>query len=130
MIAIFIIIIYNIIALLVSRKAMTNRMSQLVWVPSNEPMGTNFFVKNDVLFQRSTGEWVERGAEYGRSDADILHAFVCGLFWPVWLPIVWISSFIRSAPLSVGEKEVRAKNLQESIEQSRRELEALEKEIM
>lgn len=130
MTGLIILILYAIPILPVARLAMMKRMDEQIWVKDCKSPAHNDLEQYGlpVFHTGECGYWVVRGAKYGRSDVDFLSAIVCGLLWIGWIPVFLIKKYVLAAPLTTAEKELRAKNLQQTIDHTRRELEKLEKE--
>lgn len=123
MILVSIFVIYNVIALLTARKVMTRRMDQLIRVCTEMHVGY-------WLHNRRCQKLVPRGSHRDRDKEDVLYSVGFGLIWPVWWVLVGVATYILNAPLSKSEKSYEAEQLSQKVEQTRRELEKLEKEIM
>lgn len=123
-------ILYLSVAAYVARKAMRYYMTSTVWHCHEG------FSESDCRDYKNRGHvihkdcyLVERGEIEPRDGTAVRYAAVVAAFWPFWVLVYGVSTWIRKAPYTDAEKQRIVRENDAKIERQKKEIEALEAKI-
>lgn len=124
-------ILYLIIAAFVARKAMRYYMTSTVWRCHRgyDQIACQVERTHSQCSIHHECGLVERGEVEPRDGTAVRYAAVVASFWPFWIIVYAVSTWIRNAPMTKSEKLRLAKEQEHELLKHEKEIEALEAKI-